>query len=765
MPRSPLPESSFLQTLIKRRNRWEVSVLRGSFSPQRSRVRRVRGAIDPLAALRGFIVEGNSGVLPDFGAERTGRIGTSGVSRIHGIFIVVDRSGAFPAVSRRSARRKLWWLTQVISVAGVTTAVISSYHAYRTQQRVEQERVAVRLLHVNEFQQFEEALADMDLDQQFRVRPINRAARTLLQRGRDFFEEFAELYSDDPHSDLMYAKAIRLSAQINEQLGAVGEAKLAYQQALALPSPDPEDFELCANRVDTHLRLTLLLARTHGVGAARISADRTLRAALEFENHFPGDLTSCQLLSASLRNSAFLHWTDGNRVIAAAQLEQAVAVSRQLAAEYPDEVSVYEVLADTLQLAARVARMSDDVSRARELCGESEAVLQRLMDERHFDVDSDHALRPSSRYRTALAAVKNNRISLDGSDDGTTTPWQWQDLSLWPTALTWDLVVATRLPGEFEPQDAILLAWPDAEWCHPAIAQIAAHASTTTDVVLMVESQHSKDLAQASISGLPMADLSRLRFVTVPIAKPWVRDFGPVSVVGPTGQSYWFDGQFDNEFTQDSFLEDQTPVALSRSLNRTTSELPMYYEGGAVLTNGSGITILSRALLDCNLYLGYTRDQIIHTLKRVTGAQQVVVVDPLIDETTGHVDWFLTFVNADTVVVGQYADDSANAKLLDETAQRLAEITTSRGKLKVERIPMPPRADEFFGGTYTNVVYANGLLIVPSWSGVDPQIEQAALDVYRRLLPKHRLVTIHCDALGLRGGALHCAALNLHRAP
>ena len=41
--------------------------------------------------------------------------------------------------------------------------------------------------------------------------------------------------------------------------------------------------------------------------------------------------------------------------------------------------------------------------------------------------------------------------------------------------------------------------------------------------------------------------------------------------------------------------------------------------------------------------------------------------------------------------------------------------------------------------------------------------EEAAFDVYRKLLPDWKLEGIDCRELGRRAGGLHCAVMNMYR--
>jgi agmatine/peptidylarginine deiminase len=173
---------------------------------------------------------------------------------------------------------------------------------------------------------------------------------------------------------------------------------------------------------------------------------------------------------------------------------------------------------------------------------------------------------------------------------------------------------------------------------------------------------------------------------------------------------------------------------------------------------------VSTGLLEKNRRAGYSKSHLTDTIERLFGARQVVYLEPLRGEPNGHIDWFATFTSSDTIVIGDYrGTDPVNARLLDQHAERLAGLTTASGPLKVVRIPMPPRGKLYFGGTYTNVVFANGVLLVPSYPEASPELEREAFEVFRRLLPGWRVVGIECPKHIIRQGALHCAAANLYR--
>ncbi len=56
---------------------------------------------------------------------------------------------------------------------------------------------------------------------------------------------------------------------------------------------------------------------------------------------------------------------------------------------------------------------------------------------------------------------------------------------------------------------------------------------------------------------------------------------------------------------------------------------------------------------------------------------------------------------------------------------------------------------------------ANGVLLMPSSSDVDPQLENRAVAVYKSLLPNWKIKRINCDSLVRHGGQLHFISYNI----
>ena len=66
--------------------------------------------------------------------------------------------------------------------------------------------------------------------------------------------------------------------------------------------------------------------------------------------------------------------------------------------------------------------------------------------------------------------------------------------------------------------------------------------------------------------------------------------------------------------------------------------------------------------------------------------------------------------------------------------------------------------------TYTNCIFANGVLVIPTYGDYDDsEVMKQVLDTYRELLPGWKVTTVDSQSLIGDGGALRCASLGISR--
>jgi agmatine/peptidylarginine deiminase len=323
-------------------------------------------------------------------------------------------------------------------------------------------------------------------------------------------------------------------------------------------------------------------------------------------------------------------------------------------------------------------------------------------------------------------------------------------------------VAEYRLPAEFERQGTIFLGCSELATFYPdLLADVVEAVRHRIDIAaLVVNAEGGKAVADILINrGLPT---DAVRYVEVPHETMWIRDYGPLFVRRKSdGQAVVVDADYER-FARPK--DDNAPAVLASQLHLAAVRAPVSLEGGNLISNGRGVCLTTTTLLTRNQERGCDEERLRNLLRLFFGAEETVFLEPLSGEPTGHVDMFAVFTDPGTVVVGEYNPfvDPVNAAILDLNAARLAQVRGPNGPLAVVRIPMPPREGENWR-TYTNVVFANGMLLTPVYGNLDPQGERAATETYRRLLPNWRIAGIDVSGLIGNGGALHCISMNAPR--
>ena len=315
------------------------------------------------------------------------------------------------------------------------------------------------------------------------------------------------------------------------------------------------------------------------------------------------------------------------------------------------------------------------------------------------------------------------------------------------------------LPAEFERQEALLLAWDGGNpLIQRALCGIIAEVWRNTAVILLVRDEDEEFEAVDVLrhSGIPRRAVT---FLPLPHDSVWARDYGPAIVRSPGGALQIVDVDYQRGERPN---DDELPPLIGPLLEVPTVRAPLNLEGGNLISNGAGLCLTTMKLLEQNADRGYGELELRTVLQQYYGASTTVFLEPLVGEPTGHVDMFATFTAVDTVVLAEISplEDAENAEVLNRNAARLEGLPTPRGPLKVVRMPMPASNGNTWR-TYTNVLFLNGLLLVPSYAGADAAEAALALSVYRRLLPGWRIATVECSELIGLGGALHCISRNL----
>ncbi len=315
-----------------------------------------------------------------------------------------------------------------------------------------------------------------------------------------------------------------------------------------------------------------------------------------------------------------------------------------------------------------------------------------------------------------------------------------------------------RVPAETEKLSAVLLAPSYFLANDEALLLRVTHAiADKVPVVYIVQTEHEMLRATEILDEHPDLD-ARVSVMLLPISYSWIRDYGGLFVRCTDGSPMLVDFRY----YESRPAEDRFPVFLSQLLKIPYYFVPLKLEGGNLLSNGAGVCVTTNALIRDQVEYGIGADEIAQMLNYYMAFKNWVLPQVLPMEKTRHVDTYMTFTSKLDVIVGK-ADpgmDADVAQVLDEAAELLGRQQSDERAIRVHRIPMPPKKHNLYR-SYTNVLYVNGRILVPSFSDVDPAVQEEAYALYRVLLPEWEVVPIACDELTELGGFLHCMTLGI----
>jgi agmatine deiminase len=339
------------------------------------------------------------------------------------------------------------------------------------------------------------------------------------------------------------------------------------------------------------------------------------------------------------------------------------------------------------------------------------------------------------------------------------------------------LIPGSRLPGEWEPHQATIVAWPHntRDWPgkFPPIrwvyTEIIRQVARFEQVLIVVQSSAQEKAARRALAAAGV-DLDPVRFMVRQTDRSWLRDSMPAIVAGPHGSRQSVAFSFNAWAKYDDYALDRgLPAAVSERL--AIPLVPVSHrgrrvvlEGGAIDTNGRGTLIATE---ECLLHekvqvrnQGFTRADYEAVFEEFLGVTHVIWLGRGIagDDTHGHVDDLCRFADERTILICR-EDDSrdVNYSALAENAERLRAARLQDGSLpRIVTLPMPS-AVHFDGmrlpASYANFLVTNGSVLVPTFN--DPN-DRRALGILAETFPGREIVGIHSVDLVWGLGTLHC---------
>ncbi|UCZ57845.1 agmatine deiminase family protein [Desulfurispirillum indicum] len=332
-----------------------------------------------------------------------------------------------------------------------------------------------------------------------------------------------------------------------------------------------------------------------------------------------------------------------------------------------------------------------------------------------------------------------------------------------------------RLPAEWEPQDAILLAWPHgaSDW-QPVLTQarqtfcdIAGHISQR-QMVIIVAPDTRMPLADLTSSG---ARLENVRCYDIKTNDTWIRDFGPITVEDQQ-QLRLLDFSFNGWGKKFEATHDNNVTRQLHQLGAFTAPQHRFdwvLEGGSIESDGRGtILTTSNCLLEPNRNPQLNQQDIEEQILRTAlGARKVLWLDHGHlegDDTDAHIDTLARLCPDNTIVYVACDDpNDSHYSALKAMETQLASFTCADGRpYRLLPLPWPAPCHAADGhrlpATYANFLIINGAVLVPVYG--DPA-DALALQVVAAAFPDHEIIGVNCRTLIEQHGSLHCVTMQL----
>lgn len=341
-----------------------------------------------------------------------------------------------------------------------------------------------------------------------------------------------------------------------------------------------------------------------------------------------------------------------------------------------------------------------------------------------------------------------------------------------------------RMPGEHEPQQGVLMLWPERpdNWRNGArdaqrqFVEVAAAIAAVTPVT-MFASAAQLDNARRQLP-------PEVNLLEVASDDSWMRDVGPTYVIGDGGCIRGVDWQFNAWGGELDGL--YSPWDRDADVARRVLELrgedryaaPLILEGGSIHVDGEGTLYTTQeCLLHPSRNPGLTRQEIESLLGDFLAIDKFIWLNRGLynDETNGHIDNLLHVVAPGEIVLS-WCDDQSDP-MFDICREAMATLAAERDakgrQLAVHKLPIPGplyatqqevaglhggghavrAAGERLGGSYANFLITNGRVICPL---LDPARDEEAVAILQGLFPDREVVGVATREILLGGGNIHC---------
>lgn len=320
-------------------------------------------------------------------------------------------------------------------------------------------------------------------------------------------------------------------------------------------------------------------------------------------------------------------------------------------------------------------------------------------------------------------------------------------------------------PPEFEKQEGLLLTWDYHPQRDPVTAAVAKAIQPSAKVWIIYYPGQAPTDTTGIRSYLRSQGVSDENVHLIPgwTETLWIRDYGPFSgynLQNTPPARYFIDAGYS---AYNRPKDDSIPAQLGNLWGIPVTNIPLQFEGGNVLFDGTGRAWGSTRIFEQNS--GYSQAQVKAMLEEYFGLEEFMFLQKLNNSGGGqwaHVDMYMKILDSETIMISQYPDFVPDYFLIESFALTLGNMTNFDGvPYRIVRVPAPPKANGNWATTqndemrtYTNSIIMNDVIVVPSYNL--PEYDTIAKHIYQENMPGYRIEMVDATVLTPLYGALHC---------
>lgn len=368
-------------------------------------------------------------------------------------------------------------------------------------------------------------------------------------------------------------------------------------------------------------------------------------------------------------------------------------------------------------------------------------------------------------FFTTTVISQNNQVLPKGiaeSEKGLITEYQFKSTNITPPP-----EFPVRTMAEWEEIEYLVIRWTPS--FQNILLQIVEAAVEECKVLITTENPG----AVTSYLTSNGVDMTNVEFLDAPSNSIWIRDYAGNTVYTNDVEER---ALVDWIYNRPRPLDDQMPTFHANYTNSpiyitNSGSNDLVNTGGNFMSDGMGNAFASKLVLEENEagnpygVTPKTEADIDNIMLEYQGISNYIKMDQVPYDPIDHIDMHMKLLDEETILVSKYPPGVADGPQIEANIDYV--IATFQSPFgtdyKIEWIDAPPSTGGDHpdtGGlyrTYTNSVFVNGTVIVPTYR---PEVDNEALALYEELLPGYNIVGIDVDNSGENlislNGAIHC---------